>query len=94
MPTVLGHQDDVVAALPPNQCWAKWRHDLSCPNDWTHAIENIKRPGFMKVCEQHMHGFMQIVIPQQVVVYTKDEWIALDREAAIMQAIKDEAHAS
>lgn len=93
MPTVLGHQDDKVLALPSNQCWAQWRAGLPCPNDWTHAVENIKKPGFMKVCEQHKDGFMRIVEDNQVVVYTKAEWEALGREAIVMQAVKDAANA-
>lgn len=83
MSQVLGHQEKVLAERHPNQCFCAWRPGVECPNDYTHVIENLAKPGYMKCCEQHMAGFLRICTGP-IKVWTKSEWEAAGREQALI----------
>lgn len=89
MAEVRGHQDELVLRIPAMQCWCKWNHEVECPNDWTHVIENIVKPGYMKCCEQHKDGFL-LLGPTGVKVWTKEEWENSGREAELNREIASE----
>lgn len=88
MAQVIGHQDEILLKLPANQCWCQWRLGLPCPNDWTHCIENLAKPGYMKCCEQHKDGFLRICTGE-IKVWTKEEWEKADREQLLLQEISN-----